>query len=121
MRNGGEAATDSLVCVRKCLVIVLARARTLIILAMALYSSPPARQATLYQEDQARRTLDVPGHSLAPLLLSAGFGDLAAAVGEVASEADWLHVDIMDAHFVPDLTIGPPVVVSLEKHTGELS
>ena len=57
---------------------------------------------------------------IAPSLLSADFGNLAAAVGEVASETDWLHVDIMDAHFVPDLTIGPPVV-SLEKHTGELS
>ena len=55
---------------------------------------------------------------IAPSLLSADFGNLAAAVGEVASETDWLHVDIMDAHFVPNLTIGPPVVKSLRKHTG---
>ena len=55
---------------------------------------------------------------IAPSLLSADFGNLAAAVGEVASETDWLHVDIMDAHFVPNLTIGPPVVESLRKHTG---
>ncbi len=59
--------------------------------------------------------------SLAPSLLPAGFGNLAAAAGEVASGADWLHVNVMDAHFVPNLTIGSPVVVSLEKHTGELS
>ncbi len=59
--------------------------------------------------------------SLAPSLLPAGFGNLAAAAGEVASGADWLHVKLMDAHFVPDLTIGSLVVVSLEKHTGELS
>ncbi len=55
---------------------------------------------------------------IAPSLLSADFGNLAAAVGGVASETDWLHVDIMDAHFVPNLTIGPPVVESLRKHTG---
>lgn len=55
---------------------------------------------------------------LSPSLLAADFGALAESVGAVASEADWLHVDIMDAHFVPNLTIGPPVVESLRRHTG---
>jgi ribulose-phosphate 3-epimerase len=55
---------------------------------------------------------------LSPSLLAADFGALAASVATVASESDWLHVDIMDAHFVPNLTIGPPVVESLRKHTG---
>ena len=55
---------------------------------------------------------------IAPSLLSADFGSLAEAVGHVASSTSWLHVDVMDGHFVPNLTIGPPVVASLRRHTG---
>ena len=54
---------------------------------------------------------------IAPSILSADFAALAAAVDAVAPEADTLHVDVMDGHFVPNLTIGPPVVKSLRKHT----
>jgi ribulose-phosphate 3-epimerase len=54
---------------------------------------------------------------VAPSLLSADFGNLAAAVELVAPETSWLHVDVMDGHFVPNLTIGPPVVASLRRHS----
>jgi ribulose-phosphate 3-epimerase len=54
---------------------------------------------------------------VAPSILSADFGALSAAIDQVAPEVEWLHVDVMDGHFVPNLTIGPPVVESLRKHS----
>ena len=54
---------------------------------------------------------------IAPSILSADFAALAQAIDAVAPQADLLHVDVMDGHFVPNLTIGPPVVASIRKHT----
>jgi ribulose-phosphate 3-epimerase len=57
---------------------------------------------------------------IAPSILSADFAALADAIETVKPETDLLHVDVMDAHFVPNLTIGPPVVRSLRRHSPDL-
>jgi len=54
---------------------------------------------------------------IAPSLLSADFSRLADELRDIENEADLLHLDVMDGHFVPNLTIGPAIVKSCRAHS----
>lgn len=57
-------------------------------------------------------------HFIAPSILSADFGHLESDIAMInESKADWIHVDIMDGHFVPNISFGPDVLKVIRKHT----
>ncbi len=76
----------------------------------------PSRGPVQIPPRRPLRLLPAMGIQITPSILNADFARLADEVGRI-SNADWVHVDVMDNHFVPNLTLGLPVVESLARAT----